>query len=235
MIERPDPHACRRTRQGTCGPSRSSNGRPRHLARAGAAAARRLDPIQRRRRLRPSDLLDVRRRPDGGPDQQVPALRLRRARRPAQRPPHLLEGPRLAAALRHLQGGRRHQRRRDADLPQAGQPDRGPPHAGAAVGRRGHRVAGPGPADLGRRGLCRSLLRSDPVSGLDPVRRLGDGRGLDVGGVRGGGLPRPGQPDRHHRRQSAGPDRRDDARLGPGCLRQPGDRLRLARHRDRWT
>ena len=62
--------------------------------------------------------LDVRRRPDGRADQQVPALRLRRAGRPAQRPPHLLEGPRLAAALRHLQGGRRHQRRRDADLPQ---------------------------------------------------------------------------------------------------------------------
>ena len=67
------------------------------------------------------------------------------------------------------------------------------------------------------------LPRSPPVSGLVPVRRLGDGRGLDVGGVRGGGLPRPGQPDRHHRRQSAGPDRRDDARLGPGRLRQPGD------------
>ena len=41
------------------------HGRP-ELGAAGAAAPRRLDPLQRRRRLRPSDQLDVRRRPHGG-------------------------------------------------------------------------------------------------------------------------------------------------------------------------
>ena len=50
--------------------------------RARPAAARRLGPRQRRRRLGPPDLLDVRRRPDGRAARRPPAAGLRRARRP---------------------------------------------------------------------------------------------------------------------------------------------------------
>ena len=70
----------------------------------------------------------------------------------------LLQGPRLAAALLAVQGGRRDHRRGAPHLPQARQPPRGPPDAGAAVGRRRHRLARPGAAD--RRRASRS-----PASG----------------------------------------------------------------------
>ena len=60
--------------------------------------------------------------------------------------------------------------------------------------------------------------RSAPVPNLVPLRRLRDGRGLHLGGLRVGGVPWPEQPDRDHRREPSGPDRRDDARLGPGCV-----------------
>ena len=74
--------------------------------------------------VRAPHLEHVGRRPHGRADEQVPALRLRRPRQPEQRPPDLLQGPRLAAALRHVQGGRRDQRRGAADLPQVRQPPR---------------------------------------------------------------------------------------------------------------
>ena len=47
--------------------------------------------------------------------------------RPGQRPPDLLQGPRLAAVLRAVQGRRGDRRRGAADVPQARQPARGPP------------------------------------------------------------------------------------------------------------
>ena len=75
-------------------------------------------------------------------------------------------------------------RRRAADLPRARQPARGPPHAGPAVGRRGDRLARPGPADRRRHRAGRQAAGPAPVPGLGPVRRQRDGRGLDVGGVR---------------------------------------------------
>ena len=83
---------------------------------------------------------------------------------------------------------------------------------------------GQGLPDRRWRRARRQATRPPPVPGLVPLRRLRDGRGLDVGGLRAARLPRPGQPDRDHRRQPARPDRRDDARLGPGRLRSRGRR-----------
>jgi transketolase len=53
----------------------------------------------------------------------------------------LLQGPRLAAVLLAAQGGRRDRRRRAADVPQARQPARGPPHSDPPLDRRGDRLA----------------------------------------------------------------------------------------------
>ena len=74
---------------------------------AGTAAARGLRARGRRGGVGPSDVVDVGRRPDGGAPRQVPPLRLRRPREPGERPPDLLQGPRLAARLLALQGGGR--------------------------------------------------------------------------------------------------------------------------------
>ena len=59
-----------------------------------------------RRRLGPPDVVDVRRRPDGGADRRPPAAGLREPGQPGQRPPDLLQGPRVAAVLRGPEGGR---------------------------------------------------------------------------------------------------------------------------------
>ena len=61
----------------------------------------------------------------------------------------------------------------DEDLllvPQVRLEVRGPPGADAAVGRRGHRLARPGPADLGRRRAGGQEARSPAVPRLVPVR-----------------------------------------------------------------
>ena len=69
---------------------------------------------------------------------------------PGERPPDLLEGPRLAAALLDVQGGGRDHRRGAAHLPRLRLPAAGPPDPGDPVGRRRHRLARPGPAVRGR-------------------------------------------------------------------------------------
>ena len=69
------------------------------MARAGPAAAGRLGPRGRGRRLRSSHLIDVRGRPDGRAAREVPPLRLRPAREPAERPSGVLEGARVAARV----------------------------------------------------------------------------------------------------------------------------------------
>ena len=117
----------------------------------GPAAARRLGPRVGRRRLGPSHVLDVRRRPDGRPDRRPSAAGLRAPAQPGQRPPDLLQGPRLAAVLLGPQGGRGDRRRGAADVPQARLAARGPPDAAHPADRRGHRLARPGPADRRRR------------------------------------------------------------------------------------
>ena len=106
---------------------------------------------------------------------------------PGERPPDLLQGPRVAALLRGAQGGGDHRRRRAAHVPQARQPARGPSDAAHPADRRRHRLARPGPADRGRRRAGGQAARPAPVPRLVPVRRLRDGRGLDLGGVRARG------------------------------------------------
>ena len=153
--------------------------------------------------------------------------------RPSQRPPDLLQGTRLAALLQPPEGRRCDHRRGAADVPAARKSLRGPPDAGAAVGRRGHRLARPGAADRRRRRARRQAPRSAALPGLGSVRRQRDGRGIDLGGVRARRIQRARQPDRDHRRQPARSDAPDDARLGSRLLRRTRTRLRLARDRDR--
>src|SRR5215211_7324329 len=93
--------------------------------RVGAAVAGGFDPRERRRRLGPSDLLDVRRGADGGVARRIPEARRPAPRGPRERSPGLLEGTRVAASVRLLQGGRGDRRRGAVELSQAGQPPRG--------------------------------------------------------------------------------------------------------------
>ena len=186
-----------------------------------------------RRRLGPPHLLDVRRRPDGGADRRPPAAGLLEPGQPGQRPPDLLQGPRLAAVLRGAEGRRRDRRRGAADVPQARLAARGPPDAADPADRRRHRLARPGPADRRRRRDGRPLARQAALPRVGAVRRLRDGRGLDVGGLPARRLGGARQPHRDHRRQPARPDARDDARLGPRRLRAPDRGLRLEGDRDR--
>ena len=146
---------------------------------------------------------------------RAPPLRLRPPARPAQRPPGLLEGPRVAARLRALPRRGRDLRGGVHDLPAVRQPPPGAPDAGPALGGRRNRLARPGAADRRRHGARRQAARPAPVPRLGDLRRQRDGRGLDVGGVRARGVLRARQPDRDHRRQPARTARRDDARLGP--------------------
>jgi hypothetical protein len=84
-----------------------SDERAAAVAGARPAVARGLGAGGRRGRLGSSDLVDVGRRSDGGAAGEVPALRLRPAGGAAERPPDLLEGPRLAVAVLAVQGGGR--------------------------------------------------------------------------------------------------------------------------------
>ncbi len=165
---------------------------------------------------------------------EVPALRLRHAGRPAQRPPDLQQGARVAAALRDLQGRGRDQRRGDADLPAARLADRGSSDPGPAVGRRRDRVPRPGTADRRRR--C-----AMPAKKLDrlPARvwcLCGDSEmaeGSMWEAFEAAGHQDLDNLDRHHRRQPSRPDRRDDARLGSRRVPPAGRGLRLEGDRGR--
>ena len=132
-----------------------------------------------------------------------------------------------------LKAAGRDRRRGVPDLPQARLAPRGPPHPADPADRRGDGLARPGPADLRRHRDGGPPPRQAAVPRLVPVRRLRDGRGLDVGGLPARRLGGPGQHRRDHRRQPPRPDPRDDARLGHGRLRRAHPRLRLARDRDR--
>ena len=106
----------------------------------------------------------------------------------------------------------------------------GPPDPGAAVGRRRHRIARPGTARRGRGGPGRPVSRRAAVPGVGAVRRQRDGRRLDVGGVRQGGLLPAGQPDRDRRREPPRPARPDRAGLGSGGIYQTDRGVRLSCH-----
>ena len=90
----------------------------------------------------------------------------------------------------------------------------GPPDPGAAVGGRGHRLAGPGPARRRRHRSGRQAPGQAAVPGVGAVRGQRDGRGLDVGGPGQGRLLQARQPDRDRRREPAGPARPDRAGVG---------------------
>ena len=81
-----------------------------------------------------------------------PPARLRQPGQPGQRPPDLLQGPRLAAVLRGAEGGRRDRRRGAADVPQARLAAR------RATPRRGSRRPTSPPARWAR--ACRSASAS---------------------------------------------------------------------------
>ena len=150
-----------------------------------------------------------------------------------QRPPRLLQGPRLAAALRALQGGGRDRRRGAAHLPRVRLPPAGPPDAGDPLGRRRHRLARPGPADLRRHRARRRPPRVLRPAGVGALRRLRAGRGVDVGGLRARRVRAPRQPVAVvdvNRLGQRGPTMHEwDTVLAGGAR----ERLRLARAGDR--
>ena len=155
-------------------------------------------------------------------------------RAPRQRPADLLQGPRVAAAVRDVPGGGRDRRRRTAQLPDPGQPAGRASHPPAALGGRGHRLARPGPAR--RRRASRW-----PASPLDhsPYRvwvLCGDSE-LAEGSVweafEHAGYERLDNLTADRRREPARPARPDPARLGHRRLRPADRRVRLAHHRDR--
>ena len=160
-------------------------------------------------------------------------LRLRQPGRPAQRPPDLLEGPRVAAALLDVQGGGCDHRRGAADVPQVRLAARGTSDAEDPVGRRRDGLARAGPADRGRRRAGRQEARPAPLPRLVPVRRQRARGGIDVGGVRARRVRRARQPGGDPRHQPPRPARRDDARLGSRLVHAPRRGVRLGRDRDR--
>ena len=138
---------------------------------------------------------------------------------PRQRPPDLLQRPRLAAAVRDVQGGRRdHRRGAGQRVPPVRLPAAGPPHPGDPVGRRGHRVAGPGPALRGGHRAGRAAPGQAAIPGVGAVRRQRDGRGVDVGSAGQGRLLPARQPHRDRRREPARPARPHRAGMGHGRL-----------------
>src|SRR5919108_965733 len=105
-------------------PRMPHNGRER-ASGTGPAVPRRLRALRGSREVGAPDVGYVRRRPDGGAAGEPPALRLRRARPADERPVDLLQGARLDAPLRDVQGRRRGQRRGAADVPNVRQHARG--------------------------------------------------------------------------------------------------------------
>ena len=178
--------------------------------------------------IRASDLQPLRCRPARGADLPAPALRLGGPARSRQRPSDLLQGPRLAAAVRGLQGrGRDHRSGAGRDLPPVRVAPAGTSHAGAALGGRRHRLARSGTARRRRDRARRPVPRSAAVPGVGAVRRQRDGRGLHLGGAGQGRPLRAAQPDGDRRREpvrAAGPDR---VGMGPGHLPAAGRGVRL--------
>ena len=136
----------------------ADDGRARALAGAGTAATGRRGASERQGEVRPSDLVDVGRRPRRRPPRGTLPVRLRAAEEPGERPARLLEGSRVAARLRALPRGGRDLRGGVHDLPAARVASRGAPDARAAVGRRRDGLARAGAPDRRRR--SRSPARS---------------------------------------------------------------------------
>ena len=212
------------------GGDRHDRADPGRSPRTRRAAARRFDPEQHLGRVRPPDLEHVGRRPDGGADGPAPPVRLAAPGRPGQRPPDLFQGARVPAAVLDVQGGRGGLRRgADDRVPPVRLPAGRPPHAGAAVGRRGHRLARPGAAGRGRRRAGRPVPRRAAVPGLGLVRGQRNRRRLHLGSAGQSLLLPAAEPDRDHRRQPPRPARPDRTGLGHRRVRQAGRSVRLSR------
>ena len=100
----------------------------------------------------------------------------------AQRPLRAVEGPRGAHPVRGVGGGGRRSRGRAGEAAAARPPARGPPHAQAALRRRGDRLARPGPQQRGGHGLRGPALRRQRLPRVLLVRRRRGGGGQCVGG-----------------------------------------------------
>ncbi len=161
------------------------------------------------------------------------ALRLLRAEEPRERPPRLLERPRVDAPLRDLPRRRRRLRRGHPRVPDARQHARGPSDTRHPVGRRRNGLARSGTSDRRRDGACREAPRAPAEPRVGALRRQRDGRGLDVGGVRARRALRARQPHGDHRRQPARPAWRDDGRVGSRHVRRARGGIRVERDRAR--
>ena len=211
--------------------------RPGPRGRRELARQLRVDSIRctAARRLGPPHLQPVRRRPHGGAVRPPPALRLEPARPARQRPPDLLQGARLAAALRALQGGRRDRRpaswwrptgrsaRRCRDTPRRSCPGWTWPPA---------RWARACPTASASRWPASGSTSSTTASGCcAATARLAEGsmwEALDKA------VPlRAGQPDGDRRREPAGAVRTHRAGVGPGRLPAARRGVRLPRGGDR--
>ena len=115
----------------------------------------------------------------------------------------------------------------------AGSASPGPPDAGPALGGRGDRVAGPGPARRRRGRAGRQAARQDRLPRVGALRRQRDGRGLHLGGPRQGVPLRPRQPLGDRRREPARAGGTHRARVGHGGLPAARGGVRLPRRRHR--
>src|SRR5919109_3013171 len=141
------------------------------VARARPAAAGGRRARERQGRVGASDLVDVGCRSRGRAPRRALPLRLRRSEEPGERPARVLEGPRLAARLRPLPSRWRAAGGGVHDVPAVRQPARGPPNAGAPLGRRRDRLTRPGASDRRRDGARRQAAHAAAVPRLGDLRR----------------------------------------------------------------
>ncbi len=156
-----------------------------------------------------------------------------KARVSEQRSADFQQRPRLAAAVCHLQGRRRDHGRRAAFLSKVRQPfARASESSGAAVGRSGDRLAGPGVGHWRRHGAQRQIPRRVALPHLGPAWRRRNGRRLRMGSVRQGVSLRSQSSGRPHRHESAGAAWRDRVGMEQRGLRRPRSGIRLELRRD---
>ena len=218
-------HARRRT-QGNDHASCASRGPARSPEGQGDPHADPFGSDHHPRRKRPPHDLRLCGRHHVGPFLRRHAVRPRRPGERGERRLHPIEGPRSTRALRRL--GR-------SGLPGRGRPAHaasnrlrpgGAPTHHAAVRRRGHGFAGPGPQRRRRDGARLPAGRERPA-GLGAARRRRGRGGSRLGGGVHGGQRRPRQPGCHRGRQPARPERPDDAAARHGRVPGPLGGVRL--------
>ena len=200
------------------------------VERARGASSRSTRSGARRRRVGPSHVVAVGGAPARGPVVRPPAVRRRRPEGPGERPLRPVEGPRVAAHVLGPEGRGRDRRRAAAVVPPVRLArcrairSRSPTCRGSTS--RPVRSARGCPIALGHG--ARDEDGWHPGARVVPAGGLRGRRGLGVGGDGERLVPRSRQPDRDPRREPARPARPHDARVGPGHLRGPRARVRLA-------